>query len=63
MSGTRSDDPVVVFIAGEPGMAQRLLDVHTDDGTGRCRSCAVGAGHGRHAWPCTIHRAAAAALA
>jgi hypothetical protein len=34
---------IVEFIAGEPGMAQRMLAEHVDDGTGHCRICTEGA--------------------
>lgn len=30
---------LVVLIAGQPGMARRMLSAHTDDGAGRCRGC------------------------
>jgi hypothetical protein len=48
-------DPIVAFIAGEHGMAARLLDAHVDDGTGRCRVCSGGAQTGRLRWPCRLH--------
>jgi hypothetical protein len=51
-------DPLVALIQAEPGMAQRLLSAHTDDGTGRCRICSTGAQTGRFQWPCTIHQRA-----
>jgi hypothetical protein len=51
-------DPLVVLIQAEPGMAQRLLSAHADDGTGRCRTCSTGAQTGRFQWPCTIHKRA-----
>ena len=51
-------DPLVVLIQAEPGMAQRLLRAHADDGTGRCRICSTGAQTGRFQWPCTIHKRA-----
>ena len=51
-------DPLVVLIQAEPGMAQRLLRAHADDGTGRCRTCSTGAQTGRFQWPCTIHKRA-----
>jgi hypothetical protein len=47
-------DPIVEFIAAEPGLADRLLALHIDDGTGHCRACSIGqAGYLR--WPCQIH--------
>jgi hypothetical protein len=48
-------DPLVQLIQSEPGMAERLLDAHRDDGTGRCRVCSTGAQTGRARWPCTLH--------
>jgi hypothetical protein len=51
-------DPLVALIQAEPGMAQRLLRAHADDGTGRCRICSTGAQTGRFQWPCTIHKRA-----
>lgn len=30
---------LVVLIAGEPGMARRMLADHADDGAGRCSGC------------------------
>jgi hypothetical protein len=35
--------PIVEFIAREPGLADRVLLVHADDGIGRCRVCSGGA--------------------
>jgi hypothetical protein len=54
----RSVDPLVELIRSEPGMAERLLGAHADDGTGRCRVCSTGAQAGRVRWPCTIHHRA-----
>ena len=51
-------DPLVTLIISEPGMAERLLAVHADDGTRRCRVCSGGHQSGRYSWPCAIHRAA-----
>ena len=51
-------DPLVALIQAEPRMAQRLLNAHADDGTGRCRICSTGAQTGRFQWPCTIHKCA-----
>jgi hypothetical protein len=59
----RAVDPLVILIQSEPGMAQRLLAEHTDDGTGRCRVCSTGGQSGRFQWPCTLHRSAADAQA
>lgn len=48
-------------IAACPGLAERLLAEHRDDGRGRCVRCALGAQRGFATWPCTIYVAAAAA--
>ena len=53
--------PLVALIRSQPGMAERLLADHTDDGTGRCRCCSSGGQTGRYQWPCAIHRSAAQA--
>jgi len=46
------------MILGQPGMAERLIAEHADDGRGRCRGCPVGGQRGQHSWPCTIRQAA-----
>jgi hypothetical protein len=51
-------DPLLVLIAGQPGMADRLMREHADDGSGRCTVCSGGAQSGRYLWPCSIYRAA-----
>jgi len=51
-------NPLVQMILGEPGMADRLIAEHSDDGRGRCRGCPVGGQRGQHTWPCTIRQAA-----
>jgi hypothetical protein len=51
-------NPLVVLIRSQPGMADRLLAEHADDGSGRCRVCSSGALTGRYRWPCAIQRAA-----
>jgi hypothetical protein len=51
-------DPLVELIRSQPGMAERLLIEHADDGSGRCRACSGGGQSGRHRWPCTIHHCA-----
>ena len=57
-SGTKVMNPLVVLIRSQPGMADRLLAEHADDGSGRCRVCSSGAQAGRYQWPCALHRAA-----
>ena len=51
-------NPLVVLIASQSGMAERLLAEHADDGSGRCRRCSTGGQTGRYRWPCAIHRGA-----
>lgn len=53
--------PLVVLIRSQPGMAERLLIDHADDGFGRCRTCSDGAQAGRYRWPCTVHHYASRA--
>jgi hypothetical protein len=59
---TSEADPLVVLIRSQPGMADRLLAMHADDGHGHCRVCTQGAQAGRYSWPCTIALAADTAL-
>jgi hypothetical protein len=59
---TSATDHLVVLIRSQPGMAQRLLAEHADDGHSRCRVCSEGAQAGRYSWPCAIALAADAAL-
>ena len=56
-------NPLVALIRSQPGMAERLLAQHADDGSGRCRSCSAGAQSGRYRWPCAIQRYATEAAA
>lgn len=55
------NEQLVALIRSQPGMAERLLAQHRDDGTGRCTACMVGAQSGRLPWPCQIRVAAEAA--
>ena len=50
--------PLVALIRSQPGMADRLVAEHADDGSGRCRVCSTGAQTGRFRWPCTLYRSA-----
>lgn len=61
-SAGRMLDELIVFIRSHPGLAERLLAEHIDDGTGRCRSCANGGQTGRCHWPCTLHSHARRAI-
>ncbi len=58
MSESPAVDPLVALIRSQPGMAERLLAEHADDGRGRCRVCSAGGQTGRFRWPCTLHRSA-----
>ncbi len=60
-AGASAVNPLVALIRSQPGMAQRLLAEHADDGSGRCRVCSAGAQAGRYIWPCAIHGYAAEA--
>ncbi len=42
-------------VARLPGAAERLLAVHIEDGSGRCRVCSSGTQAGRYVWPCQLH--------
>jgi hypothetical protein len=55
--------PIVELIAGQPGLADRLLAAHVDDGTGRFRVCSGGGQTGWMAWPCQLHDYASRARA
>ena len=59
MTGRPIVNPLVTLIRSQPGMAERLLAVHDDDGSGRCRVCSTGGQAGRYRWPCAIRMAAA----
>jgi hypothetical protein len=54
-------DPLAVFILARPGMAETLLTLHRDDGTGHCSVCSSGGQSGRFTWPCRTSSAATAA--
>jgi hypothetical protein len=54
---------LVALIRSQPGMPERLLAMHTDDGSGRCRVCSAGAQAGHYQWPCAIQRCATEASA
>lgn len=56
--GRRPVNPLVALIAGEAGMADRLLVLHAKDAHGRCVLCRAGPQAGRVRWPCTIASAA-----
>jgi hypothetical protein len=57
-TGVEAMSPLVQMILSQPGMAERLIAEHVDDGSGRCRGCPVGGQRGRHSWPCTLRMAA-----
>ena len=54
--------PLTVLILGDPGMVQRILAAHDDDGTGRCTGCLQ---HNRPAaaHPCVLRSHALHAVA
>lgn len=49
---------LVRFIAGQPGMVEKLIRRHGNDGTGHCRQCTAGGQTGRNVWPCQLFLAA-----
>ena len=53
--------PLVALIVSQPGMAERLLAEHADDG-GRCRVCSAGAQSARFHFPCVIYENAREAV-
>jgi hypothetical protein len=55
-------EALVALIIGQPGMAERILAAHVDDGKGRCSGCVQ---HGRPGapHPCVIRSHALQALA
>lgn len=50
-----ASDPLIELIVSEPGMAERLLAEHADDGAGRCRCCSGGSQTPHFPWPCTLY--------
>jgi hypothetical protein len=52
----RPDQPdlLISILAVMPGLAERLLAEHVDDGTRHCRACPLGGQAGFHVWPCSI---------
>jgi hypothetical protein len=54
-------NPLIEFILRNPGLADRLIAEHVDDGRGYCRMCALGAQRGYFRFPCDIRRMAEAA--
>lgn len=61
MADLDDPSPLTVFILNEPGMLDRLLAQHVNDGTGHCRVCVVGNQQAHYVWPCTLYAAADAA--
>jgi hypothetical protein len=55
MSPPPPTGPIVAFIAGEPGMAQRMLAEHRDDGSGHCCTCVRRQGGAAQVWPCPLY--------
>jgi hypothetical protein len=52
---TIDHDPIVEFIVGEAGSAERLIRGHADDGSGRCKVCTGGPQSGRVRFPCRLY--------
>lgn len=53
-------DELIIFIAAEAGLAERILAAHVPDEHDRCRGCPNG--NAVHMpWPCLLHKAATAA--
>ena len=48
------DGVLVAFIASEPGMAERVLVEHRDDGSGHCRKCVRRQSGAAQVWPCPL---------
>jgi hypothetical protein len=49
-------------LARMPGVAERLLAVHAEDGSGRCAVCSSGRQTARYVWPCQLHLLATRAI-
>ena len=62
MTDQPQDDEFAIELAKCGGLPARLLELHTDAGTGRCRLCSAGAQTGRYRHPCTLRQAATEAL-
>jgi len=56
-------DLLAVTLEAHPEAVTDILAKHVDDGRGDCRACTIGGQRGHHTWPCTLHVAAARALA
>lgn len=48
---------LIIFIAGQAGMSDRLVATHVPDEHGRCQACPNGVAVNMP-WPCPLHRAA-----
>ncbi len=55
-------DEFAVELARCPGVPARLIELHVDDGSGRCGICSSGASTGRYHHPCAIRVLASEAL-
>jgi hypothetical protein len=44
------------------GLPTRLVELHRDDGSGKCSVCSAGAQTGRYVYPCAIRTLAVRAL-
>jgi len=61
MSCNESGSALAAEIAAIPGVAARLIALHTADSTGHCAGC-VWLDHPRLVYPCAIQQAATRAL-
>lgn len=55
-------DELAEVLAECGGLAGRLVELHTDDGRGRCPVCSAGGQTGRYVFPCNIRSLATRAL-
>lgn len=51
-------NPLVEFMLLNPGLADRLVAEHVDDGQGYCRKCTLGGQRGFYRFRCDIRRMA-----
>lgn len=54
--------PLVEVIALCGSLPTRLLEIHVNDGTGRCEVCNHNQQHGRDKWPCSTRELATRAV-
>jgi hypothetical protein len=49
-----ADEGEIVEFMVRFGVADTLLRIHVNDGTGHCRVCSAGPQAGRTVWPCRL---------